>query len=128
TPVERSRRALQYAMLKKIDLVSAYLVLHGLIPPDAAVPLGEGKNPDGSKATKKPRIAVDTTDAGTAITEDLELTSFDPGYCEAIEHGFLTFQEAVERGDRVAFATELSQQYDLQMDLAFMVADNVIDL
>jgi hypothetical protein len=113
-------------MLHKIDLVSAYLVLHGILPREAATPLGDGATKVGPRRSGTSATSGETPEETTP--SDVKLTSFDPGYCEAIENGYLTFQQAVERGDRVAFATDFSRRHDLEMDLAFMVADNVIGL
>lgn len=49
---------------------------------------------------------------------------YDRGFDAAIDEGFLTVQQAVERGDRVLYASTLQQRHGLSMDTAFLVADN----
>lgn len=129
TPLERSRRAFQYAISNKVDLVSAYLVLHGILPREAATPLDGGTKHKLRKALDASKTPAESAGPSeVTASSEAQVTAFDPGYCEAIEHGYLTFQQAVERGDRIAFATEISERYNLPMDLAFMVTDSVIQL
>lgn len=49
---------------------------------------------------------------------------FDPEFDHAVTEGFLTVQQAVERGERGVYASTLQQRYDLQSELAFLVTDN----
>jgi hypothetical protein len=106
TAVERSARAADFAKEHGIDLASAYSVLLGIVSIEAAMSMSGGLH-----------VAVDQR----AIT-------YDPGFRNAIENGTLTLQQAVERGDRVAYASRLAQRHGLDMNLAFMLADNQIAL
>jgi hypothetical protein len=50
--------------------------------------------------------------------------SYDPGFRDAVAEGYLNVQQAVERGDRVLYASTLALRHGLPMRLAFLVADN----
>jgi hypothetical protein len=52
----------------------------------------------------------------------------DRAFDAAIERGFLTVQQAIERGDRAHYAAALQQKYGLAMDRAFQVTDNMMSL
>jgi hypothetical protein len=58
-----------------------------------------------------------------ALTIPAEI-SYDPGFREAVSEGYLKVEQAVERGDRVLYASTLAQRHGLPMRLAFLVADN----
>lgn len=49
---------------------------------------------------------------------------YDPGFDDAVKQGFMTVQQAIERGDRAVYASMLQQKHGLAMDRAFQVADN----
>jgi hypothetical protein len=56
------------------------------------------------------------------------LDSYDPGFRDAVQRGFLTPQQANERGDRVLYATTISLNHGVEMKNAFLVADNRMPL
>lgn len=49
---------------------------------------------------------------------------YDHGFTDAIDAGFMTVQQAIERGDRVLYASTLQQRHGFPMDTAFLVTDN----
>jgi len=53
---------------------------------------------------------------------------YDHAFGRAVADGFLSVQQAVERGDRRALALRVSQRHRLPMDLALMVADNRVSV
>ena len=53
---------------------------------------------------------------------------YDPAFHEAVEAGFLTPRQAMERGKRAAHAESLSKKHDLPLDRALAVADNRVSL
>jgi hypothetical protein len=54
--------------------------------------------------------------------------AYDPGFRDAVTRGFLTVQQAIERGDRVLYATTISLNHGVEMKNAFSVADNRMPL
>jgi len=57
-----------------------------------------------------------------------ETYNYDSGFREAVEGGFLTPQQACERGDRVLYASTIGLNHAVDMKLAFLVADNRMTL
>jgi len=106
TAVERSARAGDFAKAHEIDLASAYSVLLGIISLEAALSMSGGLH----------------------SAADPKAINYDPGFRSAVENGTLTRQQAVQRGDRVAYASRFAERHDLDMNLAFMIADNEITL
>jgi len=79
-------------------------------PPPAAAPAPPEpphRFPDVSSGTNRRRVA-----------------SFDPAFRPAVEAGLLTVQQAVERGERQAFAARLSRKHGIPLGQALKVADN----
>ncbi len=54
--------------------------------------------------------------------------NFDPAFRPAVAEGHLTVQQAVQRGNRKAFATRLTRKYGISMQQALKVADNRLRL
>jgi len=50
------------------------------------------------------------------------------GFIPAVADGYLSVRQALERGDRVAFASRLTRRHGMSLDLAFQVADNRLSL
>jgi hypothetical protein len=101
-PSARFEKAMAYARAEGIDLASAYSVLLGLMKREA---VGQIEGPP----------------AGVEFP-------YDAAFHPAVVEGLLTMRQAVERGDRVAYASRISQRHDLPMRLAFHVADNRMSL
>jgi len=55
---------------------------------------------------------------------DDEFVEYDPGFRPAIAEGFLTVHQAVERGDRMIYASRVAKRHGLATDVALLVADN----
>jgi len=77
--------------------------------------------------SETPEVPHRETDKITAEPSDA-LPEFDPGFRKAVARGRLTLQEAIRRGDRSAYASNLARRFDLPTSLAFAVADNRISL
>jgi len=119
TPEERFLRAEEHARSNSIDLASAYAVLLGIFPIDRALRV--------SHADASPeRPGLEEAPVGGAVQgyED----GYDPSFNDAVATGRLTVWGAIQRGDRVAYASRLSQKHSIPMDLSFLVADNQMPL
>jgi len=107
TPQERYQRALAYAEANELDLASAYSVLLGIMP----LEMGRAIQEAAPKAPPEPA----STDAECP---------YDVAFKPAVDQGHLTVRQAMERSDRVVFASKLVQRRGLKMSQAFLVADN----
>jgi hypothetical protein len=107
TPQDRFDRALGFAREEEIDLASAYSVLLGLMSLEQA--------------------HRDPGDSSEPLNAEREL-DYDPGFRPAVAEGRLTARQAKERGDRVAYATQLTLRHGLSMPVAFQVTDNRLSL
>jgi hypothetical protein len=108
---------LAYASEHDIDLATAYSLLLGIISPAASpVPVPR------EQATVDEPTEVDLAQCAKPATE------YDVGFIPAVADGHLTVRQAVERGDRVAFASRLAQRHGMSLDFAFQIADNRISL
>jgi len=123
-PQERYERALAYSEENQIDLASAYSVLLGILTLEVARTVSGLDVPAKEEATEAE--PVPTTKLHTA-TEAMCLT-YDEGFDKAISDGCLTPAQAMQRGDRVVFASRVAQKHDLSMHMAFLVADNRLSL
>jgi hypothetical protein len=54
--------------------------------------------------------------------------NFDPGFRPAVEEGYLTVQQAVQRGNRRVLATRLQQRHGISEHQALLVADNRVSI
>ena len=59
---------------------------------------------------------------------DRKYSRCDRGFDAAIDRGFLTVQQAIERGDRARYASKLQKRYGFDQDRAFLVTDNMMSL
>jgi hypothetical protein len=116
TPGERYQRALDYADEHDIDLATAYSVLLGILPP------GQGPARDRRQDTRA------TPAESAASPKAAAEVPYDPGFISTVAEGNLTLQQAIERGDRVAYASKVARRHDLPMHVAFLVADNRLGL
>ena len=115
TPLERYRRALAYAQANGLDLASAYSVLLGIMPLEK----GRAIYQAAATAAPEPASASDSTIPPTETD-----CPYDLAFKPAVDQGHLTVRQAIERGDRVVFASKLVHRRGLKMSQAFMVADN----
>ena len=95
-----------------IDLPGAYSVLLGILT------LEQVRDMYG---TRQPAPAA------PAATEVMS-AEYDSGFQKAVEAGSLTVAEAIQRGDRTAFASRMAKRHGLPMALALEVADNRLSL
>jgi hypothetical protein len=65
--------------------------------------------------------------AGGSVPDPAQ-PAYDSGYQAAVSAGYLSVQQAVERGERHAAATRLAQRHRLPLKLALQVADNRITI
>lgn len=104
-----------YAGEHEVDLATAYSQLLGII--------GTGAEPvPREQTTDDEPTEVDPVPAAGPATD------YDVGFIPAVADGCLTVRQAVERGDRVAFASRLTQRHGMSLDFAFQIADNRISL
>ena len=74
------------------------------------------------------QATIDTPATTEFVPSAKPATEYDPGFIPAVAEGHLTVRQAVERGDRVAFASRLTRRHGLSLDSAFLVADNRLAL
>ncbi len=117
TPTERYRRAMSHANKHDVDLATAYSVLLGILRP--------GTSPESTSLQQSTTEAP----AGAEVVPSAKpATEYDVGFIPAVAEGHLTVRQAVERGDRVAFASRLNRRHGLSLDVGFLVADNRLSL
>ncbi len=105
TAEARAEHAQDYSRQHGIDLASAYSALLGLMPTERGLPTHGPKAEDSRRSAR-----------------------YDRGFISSVQGGFLTPRQAVERGDRVLYASRISQLHGLSMNHAFLVADNRLQL
>ena len=119
---QRYTAAMACSESNQLDLPTAYSVLFGVMTLEQAKEFRDGREAKaaaGRRGNARPR-AASATDAPA-----VEL-AFDPAFEPAVEQGHLTPKQAIERGDRQAFAARLATRHDLPLELAYEVADNRI--
>jgi len=108
---------LAHANEHDVDLATAYSVLLGILSPGASpVP------------APQEQATIDTPAEAEFVPRARPATDYDVGFIPAVAEGHLTVRQAVERGDRVAFASRLTRRHGLSLDFAFLVADNRLRL
>jgi len=117
TPTDRYRRALSHANKHDVDLATAYSELLGI--------LKRGTSP---VPTPLQQSTTDTPAEAEFVPTAKPATEYDVGFIPAVAEGVLTVRQAVERGDRVAYASRLNRRHGLSLDVSFLVADNRITL
>jgi hypothetical protein len=105
---------LAYASEHDTDLATAYSMLLGIISSPDPVPCEQA--------------TVDGPTEADPVPLAKPATEYDVGFIPAVADGHLTVRQAVERGDRVAFASRLAQRHGMSLDFAFQIADNRISL
>jgi hypothetical protein len=86
-------------------------------------------SPTGSPAPAPDgQATIDTPAEAEFVPSAKPATEYDVGFIPAVAEGYLTVRQAVERGDRVAFASRLTRRHGLSLDSAFLVADNRLAL
>jgi len=115
------RATLRLSHEHDIDMPSAYAVLIGFMSLQQAQFLRHASKPQQQAVDPPTESSTESGDGH--IGDDL-----DPGYREAIAQGTLTVQEAVTRGDRSTYVTNLMSRHEIPEQLASRVADNRISL
>ena len=113
TAAEHYRAMVRFAHANDIDMPCAYSVLLGVMP------LAQAKAIRRSRAEGQP-----TPEPEAKPLPD----NLDPGFHTAVREGSLTIRDALNRGNRDAFASALVNRHGLASALAFDVADNRISL
>jgi hypothetical protein len=127
---ERRRKIRDFAAEHRLDLATAYAVLAGLETLEEALDRtpgsvrptrrsGPGSPPGGGPKGRPGDGAVAAVDPRLP---------YDRAFQVAIDSGYLSVQEAIERGNRDSYAEHLSRRHYLPMELALHVADNRVRL
>jgi hypothetical protein len=119
-----SEDARKLARKEGIDLPGAYSVVLGIMTVDEVQELGGGAaSPPRGATEAAPALA----DADLAKDGDRKYR-YDPAFREAVEGGFLTARQALERGKRDTYAAMVATRHRLPIEIAYSVADNRISL
>ena len=127
-PREQHETALALAQGNDLDLPSAYSVLLGVMTLEGALQLRDRGIParevDPPASTPAPAAAAASTSSSTQVP----VAEYDPAFAEAVSQGYLSVQQAIERGSRDQYAKRLVERHGLTEELAFLVADNKTSL
>ncbi|HXV77685.1 MAG TPA: hypothetical protein VD788_15330 [Candidatus Polarisedimenticolaceae bacterium] len=98
-----------------LDLPTSYSVMLGIMTLEHATAVrDQGKTaPDAAKR----RTAKPSSGRLVALT-------YDPAFEDAVRQGYMSVQQAVERGNRAEYAKRLIDRHGLTQPLAYLVADN----
>jgi len=148
------RNLVDFANEHDLDMASAYSVLLGIMALEQAQVLRRSRLPESKAQARTAEVATQPEDPGPAPPveqhpepppspllpppdeppEEADGSTFrlmddiDPGFREAISEGRMTLQEALKRGDREAFASNLVRRHGLRWSVALEVADNRVGL
>jgi len=137
-PRAQYETALALAEGNGLDLPTSYSVLlgimtleHAMLMRDRGLPAREVTPPAGGP----PREAGGGTAAAPPADAKrrqspsaANVIEYDPAFADAVAHGYVSIQQAIERGDRTKFAKRVAERHGLSESLAFMVADNKISV
>ena len=134
-PREQHETALALAEGNGLDLPTAYSVLLGVTTLEVALTVRdrgvaaaeEHAAAEHAAESKKPAAAASAPakSASSAAPPMPEPTvEFDPAFRESVVQGYLSVQQAIERGNRDKYAKRLVERHGLSQDLAYLVADN----
>ena len=133
-PKEQYETALALAEGNGLDLPTSYSVMLGIMTLEHAMGLRERGVPAHDLDPKPEEAAragagVETSQPmGKVDGSAASVLEYDPAFVEAVAHGYLSVQQAIERGDRDRYARRLVDRHGLSDSLAFMVADNKTSL
>jgi hypothetical protein len=131
---EQYETALALAEGNGLDLPTSYSVVLGIMTLEHAMNLAErglpaqeaepeSQDPDEDRA--EAAVSPSRSDSDASGSSALE---YDPAFREAVAQGYLSVQQAIERGNRNRYAKRLIDRHGLSRSLAFMVADNKTSL
>jgi len=133
-PSEQYETALALAEGNSLDLPTSYSVMLGIMTLEHAMNLRENGVP-AQEMEPKPEDAADpaaSTEASPPPSEaDGSASSaleYDPAFAQAVAHGYLSVQQAIERGERGRYVKRLIERHGISESLALMVADNKTSL
>lgn len=134
SPREQYETALVLAEGNNVDLPTSYSVLlgimtleHAMLLRDRGVPVHDDAPPGELKESPKVRVPA-APEAGERSGSSLPVVEYDPAFADAVARGYLSMQQAIERGSRKGYAQKLTERHGLTPSLALLVADNKISL
>jgi hypothetical protein len=133
-PKEQYETALALAEGNGLDLPTSYSVMLGIMTLEHAMNLRERGVPaqeidPSPEQAAEPEAAVGTSQPTAEVDGSASsVLEYDPAFAEAVAHGYLSVQQAIERGNRERFAKRLVNRHGLSDSLAMMVADNKTSL
>ncbi len=121
-PKQQHANARKFAEAHQIDLPSAYTVLLGIAPLERMV------REDRPQIDAPESVDDALPEPVPVVTGGRKRLRYDPGFRSAVEQGYLTVQQATQRGKRDVYAAKLASRHRLPLRTAFMVADNQITI
>jgi len=130
-PSEQYETALALAEGNCLDLPTTYSVILGIMTLEHAMNLRESGLP-AQEVDPPPEPVNEAVGTAQPLTEvDASAASaleYDPAFAEAVAHGYLSVQQAIERGERGRYVKRLIERHGISESLALMVADNKTSL
>jgi hypothetical protein len=130
-PREQHETALALAEGNGLDLPSAYSVLLGvttlevaLVMRDRGLPATADEAEEPAKPVAAPGSKAKSSASSPAIASSVPGMEFDPAFRDAVVQGYLSVQQAIERGNRDKYAKRIVERHALSQELAYLVADN----
>jgi len=132
---EQYETALALAEGNGLDLPTAYSVMigimtleHATVLRDRGLPAHEAEDSPPPLATVDASPGVDASGSTLDGVSTPSAVEYDPEFKDAVAHGYLSVQQAVERGERKDYAKRLMDRHGLTESLALLVADNKTSL
>ena len=133
-PSEQYETAVALAEGNSLDLPTSYSVMLGIMTLEHAMMLQERGVP-AHEIDPGPAPSVEIGNSG-ATSQPLEAVGgsaasaleYDPAFAEAVAQGYLSVQQAIERGERGRYVKRLIERHGISESLALMVADNKTSL
>ena len=130
-PREQHETALALAEGNGLDLPTAYSVLLGvttlevaLAMRDRGLPATADEAAEPAKPAAAPSPKAKTPSSAQPIPNAAPDLEFDPAFRDAVLQGYLSVQQAIERGNRDKYAKRIVERHGLSQELAYLVADN----
>jgi hypothetical protein len=133
-PSEQYETALALAEGNSLDLPTSYSVVLGIMTLEHAMNLRERGVPaqdvDPEPApTSRTGASIETSQPLDEVDRSAaSALEYDPAFAKAVAHGYLSVQQAIERGERGRYVKRLIERHGISESLALMVADNKTSL